>query len=287
MEKGKYSLLVFLGGCSYGIISTFVKLAYKDGFSIQEITGLHYCLGAIFLWCAALFVDKIKLSKKQWIFYLFSGIPMGLTGIFYNNSLQYINASFAIILLLQFTWISILLRFLVFKITPNKKDIISIFIILIGTVLASGVVGKNIDFSLYGAFFGLLSATSFSSFLLLSGYNKVHINPIYKSAIMTTGGAIFVLIFMPPVFLFNGALMNGLIKYGVAFALFGSLIPITFLNIGMPKVGTIGNILTASELPTAIIMSMLVLKETVTLVQWAGIICILSGIVYSNYKRQN
>ena len=49
--------------------------------------------------------------------------PMGLTGIFYNRALEYIDASFAIILLLQFTWISMILQFIVDKQTPSRKSV--------------------------------------------------------------------------------------------------------------------------------------------------------------------
>ena len=284
MEKFKYSLLVFLGGCSYGIVATFVKFAYKDGFTMQEITGAHYSFGVIFLWFAASFVKKDKLTGKQWLFHLLSGLPLGFTSICYNHSLEYINASFAIILLLQFTWISPLLRLIFLKEKPSNRANIAIVIILIGTLFAAGIVENGVNFSLYGAFFALLAAISFASFIFISGLNKTPLNPIYKSAIMATGGAIFVLTVMPPTFLFSGALFHGLAKYGLAVSLFSLLIPTIFFNIGMPKIGTLGSILATSELPMAIIMSTLVLKETVTLLQWLGVILILSGIIFANYQ---
>ena len=61
----RYALLVFLGGCSYGVVSTFVKLAYGEGFTQGEITGSQYLLGAVMLWIVAIFVPKAKLSGKQ------------------------------------------------------------------------------------------------------------------------------------------------------------------------------------------------------------------------------
>lgn len=35
----KYALLVFLGGCSYGILSTIVKIAYAAGLTPAEVCG--------------------------------------------------------------------------------------------------------------------------------------------------------------------------------------------------------------------------------------------------------
>jgi drug/metabolite transporter (DMT)-like permease len=285
MELWKYSILVFLGGCSYGVVSTFVKLAYSNGFTVSEVTGSQYFCGAAMLWMVALFVPKIKLPAKQWVILLVSGMPMGLTGIFYNQSLGHINASFAIILLLQFIWINLSLQYVFDKNIPNRKNIIAITVILLGSALASGVLKSGISFSWVGIGWGLLAALSFATFVYVSGRTSIPIHPIYKSAIMTSGAAVVVFALMPPVFLFNGVLTNGLLKYGILTGLFGSVIPPVLFNIGMPKVRSLGNILSASELPMAVLMSTLVLGETVNSSQWIGVLLILVGIVYPNLEK--
>ena len=67
---------------------------------------------------------------------------------------------------------------------------------------------------------------------------------------------------------------------------FGSLVPPLLFNIGMPKIGSgLGTILSASELPTAVLMSTLVLHEAVTFSKWIGVIVILIGIAYPNFKK--
>ncbi|WP_455931074.1 EamA family transporter [Priestia aryabhattai] len=103
MKIWSYALLVFLGGCSYGVVSMFVKIGYSQGFGLSEITGCQYFMGSIMLWVISIFVPKVRLKHKQWLSLMISRIPMGLTGIFYNQTLSYVDASFAIILLLQFT----------------------------------------------------------------------------------------------------------------------------------------------------------------------------------------
>lgn len=42
----RYMLLVFLGACSYRVLSTFVKLAYDQGFHVGEVTGsqMFFCV---------------------------------------------------------------------------------------------------------------------------------------------------------------------------------------------------------------------------------------------------
>jgi len=39
LSKGYYAWMVFLGGCSYGILSTIVKVAYEHGISVAEVCG--------------------------------------------------------------------------------------------------------------------------------------------------------------------------------------------------------------------------------------------------------
>lgn len=285
MKIWSYALLVFLGGCSYGVVSTFVKIGYSQGFKLSEITGSQYLLGSIMLWIISIFVPKVRLKGKQWLTLILSGIPMGLTGIFYNQTLNYVNASFAIILLLQFTWISIILQYLFDKKVPTRTNLIATGIILFGSLLASGFLKSEIAFSLTGIRFGLLAALSFALFIFLSGRTSIPIHPIYKSAIMTTGAALTIFVLLPPVFLVNDSLTNGLWIYGLLTGFFGSVIPPILFNIGMPKVGgSLGTILSASELPTAVTMSTIVLHETVTLFQWIGVVIILAGIAYPNIK---
>ena len=288
MGNWKFALLVFLGGCSYGVVSTFVKLAYSDGFGVADVTGSQYVLGAIMLWIFTIFVPKTKLSRKQWFILAISGFPMGLTGIFYNRALEYVDASFAIILLLQFTWMGMVLQFIIDRQAPSRKGMIATVTILLGSILASGFLKSDMSFSPAGIGFGLLAALSFATFILISGRTGIPVHPIMKSAIMTTGAALLVCIVLPPVFLINGALSNGLLLYGLFFGFFGSLVPPVLFNIGMPKVGSgLGTILSASELPTAVLMSTLILHEAVTFSQWIGVIMILAGIAFPNIQRRS
>jgi drug/metabolite transporter (DMT)-like permease len=53
----------------------------------------------------------------------------------------------------------------------------------------------------------------------------------------------------------------------------------------MPKIGTsLGSILSAVELPVAVLMSFFVLQETVTVLQWTGVAAILGVVVWTNVK---
>jgi drug/metabolite transporter (DMT)-like permease len=286
MKTWQYALLVFIGGCCYGALSTFVKLAYSAGFTVSEVTGSQFLLGTLMIWMVALFSKKKKLSFSKIGKLLISGIPLGLTGVFYYHSLQTLHASLAIIFLFQFVWIGTFLEWLFYKITPTMGKVVSIGILVIGSILAAGIISEGGgEFTWQGTVWGLLSALTYSTFIFLSSTVEKDTPPVQKSALFTTGGLITVLILFPPTELLNLPVFMGVAPYGLYLGLLGVALPPLLFSIGMPHIGPgLGTILTASELPVAVILSSLVIAEHVSLSQWLGVALILGGIVVGNVK---
>ncbi|WP_163853758.1 EamA family transporter [Paenibacillus elgii] len=289
MKLWHYALIVFLGGCCYGILSTFVKLAYTAGFTVSAVAGGQYFFGAVLTWLVVLFTKKKKLTRIQTLKLILSGVPFGLTGIFYYQALQTLNASLAIVFLFQFVWIGALLEWLFHKKRPTKRKLTSIVLLLIGSVLAANVLfQEHMALSWLGSFWGMLAALTFSTFVFLSSSVEKAAPPILKSALLSTGGVLTVFIVFPPSFLFDLEVFMGLIPYGLALGIFGVVLPPLLFSIGMPHVGSgLGTILTASELPVVLTMSSFVLAEPISLPQWIGVIVILGGIVSSNIRSEN
>jgi drug/metabolite transporter (DMT)-like permease len=286
MKTWQYALLVFIGGCCYGALSTFVKLAYSAGFTVSEVTGSQFLLGTLMIWMVALFSKKKKLSLSKIGKLLISGIPLGLTGVFYYHSLQTLHASLAIIFLFQFVWIGTLFEWLFYKITPTMGKVVSIGILIIGSILAAGIISEGGgEFTWQGTVWGLFSALTYSTFIFLSSTVEKDTPPVQKSALFTTGGLITVLILFPPTELLNLPVFMGVAPYGLYLGLLGVALPPLLFSIGMPHIGPgLGTILTASELPVAVILSSLVIAEHVSLSQWLGVALILGGIVVGNVK---
>jgi drug/metabolite transporter (DMT)-like permease len=286
MKTWQYAFIVFLGGCCYGVLSTFVKLAYSAGFSEAEVTGGQYLFGALLTWVLVLFTNKKKVTLNQAFKLLLSGIPFGLTGVFYYQALQTLNASLAIIFLFQFVWIGTLFEWILYKEKPTKGKIFSIGILIVGSILAAGAVANSeVVLSIQGTAWGFLSALTFTIFISLSSSVGNDSPPVLKSAFLSTGGLIVVLLIYPPMFLFDLPVLTGVAQYGLLLGLFGVALPPLLFSIGMPHVGPgLGTILTASELPVAVTMSALILSEVVSFSQWIGVVIILCGIMLGNIK---
>jgi drug/metabolite transporter (DMT)-like permease len=280
----RYILLVFLGACSYGVLSTFVKFAYEDGYIVNEVSGSQMFLGAVMAWILALLLSRQRVNRRQLLLLIGVGSTMGLTGIFYYAALQWIPASIGIILLFQFTWIGVLLDALHKRRWPSKDKLLALLVLFAGTFMAGGLLdggGGTWEFTFTGLILGLMSALTYALFILFSEKVAVEVNPFMRGAIMTTGSMLITFIVFPPVFLVNGALFDGtLFQWGFLLAFFGAIIPTMFFAIGVPRIGgDLATILGAAELPTAVLLSSFVLHEQVSLLQWIGVVVILVGIV--------
>ncbi|ODV56641.1 MULTISPECIES: EamA family transporter [Lysinibacillus] len=280
MKKLKFSLVVLLGACSYGILSSILKVGFSNGYTFPELLGGQYVFGWFGLLLLVLTFSRHKVSSKNIVSLLAVGTTMSLTSIFYGFSVKELPASIAIVLLFQFTWMGVLIEAITNKTFPSREKVLSIVILFVGTMFAGGVFeGLGQQLSMKGILFGLLAAITFSLYIFASGRVSTEV-PIYsKSFLMTTSATLFVCIMFPPTYLMDGTLQAGLWKYALILGFFGVVIPVICFSIGIPKVGTgLGTILGAVELPTAVIASITLVHEVVSPLQWLGIICILLGI---------
>ncbi|XOD68721.1 MAG: EamA family transporter [Flavobacteriales bacterium AspAUS03] len=293
MNQSKSIVWVTLGAMSYGTLSVFVKLAYKEDYEVGDLTGTQAILGTIFL-VLLLMVSRLRSRLPKLLFrqartLFFWGIPASLTGIFYYSSMQYVPASLAVVLLFQFTWIGTLVDVVKSKGKPSIQQTVSLVLIFIGTILSSGFLEQNsIEFSWKGILLGLLSAFSYALFIFSSGAIAKEIYPLYKSLFMVMGSAMTVSVLFPPVYLFDGTFSCGLWKWSLPLALFGMVIPHLLYAKGMPQISfKLGSILGAIELPTAVFMASLVLQEEVSLLQWIGVYLILIATGISHTFKRN
>ena len=179
----RYSLLVLLGACSYGILAIFVKLAYAEGFSLGEVIGSQYLFGWFILLGITLLFSRHRVPLKQMLVLFVAGTSASFTGIFYYASLKTVPASIAIILLFQFVWVGIIIEAVATKTLPSREKVISVIFLLAGTFLSSGLLEKSVgDFNTTGIILGLLSAVTFATYIFVSGKVAVEVPSLPRGA---------------------------------------------------------------------------------------------------------
>lgn len=297
-------LFVAFGASSFGMLATFVKLAYKHGHTTAEVTSSQFFLGIIIVGLLNVFFTKNtpNANSKDIKQLMLAGTSMGFTSVLYYLCVKYLNASIAVVLLMQSVWIGVVIEMIQTKKMPSALKIIAVVLVLFGTLLATNVLSSAMELNIKGFVFGMLSSLSFSMTLFTSNSVATHLAPFKRSFFMLLGGAVIVGSFalltqIGPTYL-NIDLLQGtdisvvksfdfniLFTYGILLSVFGTVLPPIFLNKGFPLTGVgIGSIVSALELPVSATFAYMVLSEPVVGLQWLGIGIILAAIVLMNLQ---
>lgn len=285
--------LIALGATSYGMLATFVKMAYAEGFTTPEVTIAQFAYGILGMIIITAFqkiknkTQSIQPNTKTIARLLLAGTSLGMTSVFYYLTIKYIPVSIAIVLLMQTVWIGVVFEMILEKKIPSGKKIISVVLVLIGTALATNLIENQIIWDWRGIALGLLSAASFTTTMFTANRVGIGISSVQRSLYMLLGGAVIV---------FGFAIANqtgdfhfGIFaKWGIVLALFGTIIPPLLFNAGFPLTGIgLGSIVSALELPVSVVMAYFLLNENVHGLQWIGIglIILAIGIMNNNDKK--
>ncbi|MGQ7945189.1 EamA family transporter [Flavobacterium sp. WC2509] len=280
--------LVAAGASSFGMLATFVKMAYTEGYSTAEVTISQFILGIAGMLIINGFQkaknknEIVKASMKNVFQLMLAGTSMGLTSVFYYLAVRYIPVSIAIVLLMQTVWIGLLLEMILEKKIPSTQKIIAAGVVLIGTLLATNIFQNKIQLDWRGLLMGILAACSFTTTMFTANRIGLGISSAQRSLYMLFGGAIIVLIFA--IATQNTAFhYEILLKWGIILSLFGTIIPPMLMNAGFPLTGIgLGSIVSALELPVSVLMAYFLLHEKVVLIQWIGIVLIILAIIIMN-----
>jgi len=284
----KYIIIVALGALSFGMLSSFAKIAYGEGYSPAEITLTQALAGTLILWSIVIF-RKLKNGHKlalNWKL-LLAGTTMGSSAFTYYLAVAYIPASLAIVLLMQITWLSILVDWIFFKKKPNAVEVSSALFIILGTVLAGNLLDlNNANISFTGIALSLLSALLYTLYIVFTSKIGKETPMFEKSALMTSGSAMIIFLINCEAITTSTHLDFGLLQWGTFLAIFGTVIPPICFTVGMPKIGAgLSSVLLTLELPAAVFCAHIILGEKVTFLQIIGIAIMLGSIVYLNISK--
>ncbi|AYN05152.1 MULTISPECIES: EamA family transporter [unclassified Flavobacterium] len=284
--------LVAFGATSYGMLATFVKMAYDEGFTTAEVTTSQFILGIIGILIINAFQKAkhkntvVKASPKNIAQLMIAGTSLGMTSLFYYLAVKYIPVSIGIVLLMQTVWMGVLLEMILEKKLPSKQKVIAVIIVLGGTVLATNITQNEIQLDWRGLMWGCLAAASFTTTMFTANRVATEISSAQRSLYMLLGGAVIVFSFgiATQVTPFNFEIFT---KWGIILALFGTIIPPMLMNAGFPLTGIgLGSIVSALELPVSVMMAYVLLNEEVIFLQWIGIILIILAIIIMNLNFQ-
>ena len=284
MRNTWYAALVFGAGACYGVLSTCVKLAYGHGFDLSDVSGAQYFYGMTLLWLAVVLRVRQSISLRTIGQFLLLGLPMAMTTMCYYKSLETLSASLAVVFLFQSIWMGSAAECIRRGQRPSGLRCFSVVLTLFGTAMAANLLEDYNHFSFQpGMLWGLLAALCYTIEIVCLNCMGRDVPPLCKSALMSTGAAVITFSLLPPLFLTSFSHFVNLAPFGIVLGLFGVALPPLLLSTGMPHISPgLGSLLAASELPVALLLSLLILGESLSIFQGIGIVLILLGIFLGN-----
>ena len=219
---------------------------------------------------------------------MFTGSAIGLTNFLYYKSVQFIPASLAIILLMQFTWFSMLLEWLFLHRRPTRTELITVSVILIGTVMASGIMStETYSYSIIGIGLALLSSLTYGAYIVANGKCGHNVRWKAKSMTIMLGSSITIFAINVPRITGGEYFCGEFTLWILLLAVAGTTVPTALFAAGIPRIGApLSSILMTVELPVAVICAWLILGESITVVQIAGVVLLLTAIAVMNHSKQ-
>ncbi len=285
------SLLVALGAASYGLLATFVKLAYNEGYTIAEVTFSQFVIGISGLLLLNLFVKNKKTEPKvsngkNIAKLMLAGTSLGLTSTFYYLAVQLIPVSIGIVLLMQTVWMGVVLEMIINRKLPSKGKTLAVVLILAGTILATNMLTNTESINWIGIGWGLLAALSYTISVYTTNKVALGMHAFRRTFWMLAGGLIVVVAISLPSLMVKMNL-NIFLSWGIVLALFGTILPPILFTLGMPATGLgLGAILSSVEIPVSVLMAYFLLHEPVNLYQWMGILLILVTVIVMNLPKK-
>lgn len=271
----KYLLSVLLFG-SNGLVASQIALDSYEIVLMRTMLG-SLLLITVYLWMKGKFI--FLKHKKQMLFPIISGVALGASWMFLYEAYGEIGVSVASLAYYCGPVIVMILSPFLFKEKLTWPKIVGFLSVLCGVIFVSGQAFQSGNMR-WGLFCGGMSAILYATMVI---FNKktTHITGLENSMMQLIFGFLTVAVFIT---LKQGFTMNiqggdwpwililGFLNTGVGCYLY-------FSSIGKLPVQTVA-ICGYLEPLAAVVLSVIVLKESLSLIQGVGIVLILGGAVF-------
>lgn len=279
-------VFVALGAISFGIPATLFKIARAQG----------VVNGPLLFWSflsAVIVLGVIQICRRQWLrdqhtnwkqigLVIAAGTASGFTNTFYIQALKLVPVAVAAVMLMQAVWLSTLLGAVIHRRWPSRLQVLSIILVLIGTVLAAGLFPIKQAISPLGLLFSFLAACGYACTMQFTASLGNNLDPLSKTWLLCLGAFILITVVWAPQIM-GAPTTVATVKWGFLIALFSMVFPLVAYSIFMPYLDLgIGPILSSLELPSSIVVAFIVLGELVSWLQIIGVILIIAAVVLPN-----
>ena len=173
--KKRAFIYIIITGILWGTSGIFVNIMSPYGFTQFHMTAMRGVVAAVFMSAYVLFNNKslFKVHIKELILFALSGISVFGTSSCYYGAITASTVSTAVVL--KYTAPVYVMAFSVAFLGEkfNKIKLLSIIMVMLGSVLVSGVIG-DAKFSVMGVVLGLSSGLCYSAYNVITKIEMMH-----------------------------------------------------------------------------------------------------------------
>ena len=270
--------IVFLciSGAAFGTLLIFGRFAYSAGLNVATMMFIRFAISGV-LMLAWMMFRREPLPKGKPLIIL---IGMGGLGYFgqafcYMTSIQYASAGLAVLLLYLYPLFVTLLSVTFLKEKINRFTLIALALATLGAGLTANPQGGQLP----GILLAISSAVIYAIYIVVGAGVMKQVSPIQSSTVVfLSAGFSFGLLT-----LFQGAYWPHSASGWQAVAaiiVVATLIPVSTFLAGLKIVGpTNASLLSTLEPVVTLILSVLVLHESVSMVMLMGGVLILAAVI--------
>lgn len=266
----------------FGSAGLIVKFAFLEGVDPVGLLTLQYIIAVGLMFTVLVLKNKKDLivSKRE----LYHLLILGVVGntfmtVFYYTAYHYLPMAMVTILLYTYPIMVFIYSLFFHKGDISRTKTLALVTAFIGCILALGLLGGQLKYSLKGIVFGMLAAV-FYAFMNIYSENKLpKVKPLTINAYSTLFSLISLIIYSFPTFILKGQVSLNVLGYTTVLAVLCEIIPLTLMyaaikSIGSLKASIIGNL----ETPTAMLLSFFILREQIGFPQMVGAILVFYAV---------
>ncbi len=288
--------LALLGTALFSLKSIFIKLAYAEGLNTDSVLMLRMAISLPIYLIIVFFLSKSKdvpftKIKSNFIFIVFLGfIGYFLASWLDLKGLESITASLERLTLFTYPIFVAVLGAIFFKTPLNKKIIVTLLLTYFGlwVIFSQELGGEQLLSSktTKGVMFVLLSALSYSFYVLFSK-NVIHeIGSLWFTALAMSVSSVFVLVFYGIFFEFNSLeISNSAWVWVTLLAVISTVIPSFMISEAILKIGAAQTGIVGTLGPvTTIGLAVLILNEPFGFYHAIGVFFVIAGVMLLTFK---
>lgn len=290
MNNKVYYFYVISGAVLWGLISLFSNTLAENGITPENIVAIRSFGAVLLLFFIFILKDKsiFKIKIKDIKYFIGTGI---ISFVFFNwclfTAMNECSVAIAVVLLYTAPIFVTILSVLLFNEKMSKTKIIALIITVIGCMCVTGVIGGELNGTLFGVICGIGSGVFYALYSIFGRYALMK----YKSETVTMYTFLFASIGSIPLVRFN-ELKTGLsnpssIMAVILIVVVSTVAPFLLYTKGLTKVesGT-ASILATAEPAVGVIVSIFILKQPINLIAVIGALLILGAVMALNINKQ-